>query len=136
MAVTREMIEEAIRNLNQAENSRPNSTVEDTIAAVDAVCAPDFQGRLNNQPFHDRETERQSERMLFNMITDYHRDIEQTIIDPPFVAFTWRIKGTARGKAIDAQGCSVGEISTEGKLRRGSVYSDSAQYASLFNSGS
>ena len=136
MAVTRSMIEELIRKLNEAEKSRPNCNVEETIAAIDTVCAPDFEGRHNSEPFHNRETERQGERMLFSMIPDYHRDIEQVIIDPPFVAFTWRIRRTARGKAIDAQGCSVDEISTEGKLRRGSVYSDSAQYASLFASGS
>lgn len=136
MAITRSMIEELIRKLNEAENSRPNCTVEETVAAIDAVCAPDFEGRTNSQTFHDRETERQGERMLFSMVPDYHRNIEQVIIDPPFAAFTWRVRGTSRGKAIDVQGCSVCEINTEGKLRRGSVYSDSAQYASLFASGS
>ena len=68
MAVTRIMIEELIRKINEAENSRPNCTVEETIAACDVICAPDFEGRLNSEPFHDRETERQGERMLFTSL--------------------------------------------------------------------
>lgn len=51
MAVTRTMIEELIRKLNEAENNRPNTTVEETIAAIDAICAPGFEGRSNRGPF-------------------------------------------------------------------------------------
>jgi hypothetical protein len=127
MAVTRKIIEELLRKLTEAENSRPNCTVEETIAAIDAVCAPDFQGRLNNQPFHDRETERHGERMLFTTIPDYHRTITRTIIDPPFVAFEWEITGTRNGVPSEVQGCSLGEIDENGLLRRGTVYLDTAQ---------
>ena len=128
MAVTRIMIEELVRKLNEAENSRPNTTVEETVAAIDAVCAPDFQGRLNNQPFHDREIERQGERMLFTVIPDYHRTIGQTVIDPPFVAFEWKITGSHNDTTIEMQGCSIGEINEDGLLKRGTVYVDTAQF--------
>ena len=128
MTVTRNMIKELLRKLNEAENSRPNCTVEETIAALDAVCAPDFQGRVNNQPFHDRETERQGERMLFTVIPDYHRTIGRMVIDPPFVAFEWKITGTRNGAPIEVQGCSIGEINEQGLLRRGTVYLDTAQF--------
>ncbi len=57
MSVTRKMVEELIGRINKAENSRPRCTVEEAISAIDAVCAPDFEGRLNGGAFHDRETE-------------------------------------------------------------------------------
>jgi hypothetical protein len=127
MAVTRNMIEHLLRKLNEAENSRPNCTVEETVAAIDAVCAPDFQGRLNNQPFHDRETERQGEKMLLTGILDYHRTIGLTVIDPPFVAFEWKIEGTRNDAPVEVQGCSIAEVNGDGLLRRGTVYLDTAQ---------
>ncbi len=128
MAVTRSMIEELIRKLSEAENSRPNCTVEETIAAVDSVCAPDFEGRLNREPFHDRETERQGERMLFSMMPDYHRTVGRVIIDPPFVAFEWKISGTLNGAPAEMEGCSILECNEDGMLRRGTVYTDTAQF--------
>ena len=128
MAVTRSMIEETLKKLNEAENSRPNCTVEETIAAIDAVCAPDCEGRLNKEPFHDRETERQGERMLFTNIPDYHRSIWRTVIDPPFVAFEWKMTGTNNDAPIEIQGCSIVEINEDGMLWRGTVYIDTAQF--------
>jgi hypothetical protein len=130
MSVTKNMIEELIRKLNKAENSRPSSTVEATIAAIDTVCAPDFEGRSNKEPFHDRETERQGERMLFNTIPEYHRTIGRRIIDPPFAAFEWKISGTLNGAPIEINGCSVLECNDDGLLRRGTVYVDTAQFPS------
>lgn len=131
MTVTKAMIENLIDKLNAAENNRPNSTVEETIASIDAVCAPDFQGRLNNQPFHDRETERQGERMLFTMIPDYHRTIAMKVIDPPYAAFEWIITGTVNGESFESVGCSIGECSEDGLLKKGTVYCDMAQVPGL-----
>ena len=68
MEITRDMIKKLIKNINDAENSRPNHTVEDTIAAIDSVCAPDFEVRSNNGAYHDRKTERQFENWLFTRI--------------------------------------------------------------------
>jgi hypothetical protein len=127
MTVTRNMIEELLKNLNTAENSRPNYTVEETIKAIDTVCAPDFEGKLNKEPFHDRETERQGERLLFTIIPDYHRTIEQTIIDPPYAAFEWKISGTLNGTPSEINGCSIIECNEDGLLKRGTVYMDTSQ---------
>jgi hypothetical protein len=129
MTVTREMIEELIRKLNEAENSRPNCTVEETIAAIDNVCAPDFQGKANSGVFHDREMERQGERWLFTSIPDYHRIIERSVIDPPFAAIEWTITGTPNdiNTPIETKGCSILECDEEGKVKAGTVYFDTAQ---------
>ena len=130
MTVTKSMIEKLINNINAAENNRPNRTVEETIASIDAVCAPDFQGKHNNGPFHDRAAERQAEKMLFSLIPDYERTIGKKVIDPPYVAFEWIMTGTVNGKSIEVQGCSVAECSEEGLLKTGIVYFDPTQLPS------
>ena len=127
MSITRNMISELIENINEAENSRPYHTVEETIAAIDSVCAPDFEGSLNKEPFHNRETERQTEKWLFNMIPDYHRTIGRTIIDPPYASFEWTMTGTIDDKDVEIHGCSILECDENGLLKRGTVYSDTAQ---------
>jgi len=130
MDITRDMIKKMLQNLNAAENSRPHSTVEETIAAIDAVCAPDFKVSHNNMSFHDREKERELEKWLFTMIPDYNRTIELTIIDPPHVAFEWIIRGTVDNKQVEIYGCSVIECSEDGLFKRGTGYVDPAQFPS------
>ncbi len=127
MPVTRDMIEELIGKINGAENMRPGATVEETIAAIDAVCAPDFQGRLNGGAFHGRETGRQSERMLFSGFPDYHRSMERTVIDPPLAAFEWTITATRKGVPVKIKGCSIVECDDDGMLRRAMVFVDTSQ---------
>lgn len=128
MAVTRSMIEDLIKRLNEAENSRPNVTVDETIARVDAVMADDVEGWTNGVYKPNREAERQGERLLLGAMADYHRDIERVVIDPPFAAFTWRIKGASWGKQLEVVGCSVFEVNSKGKARRYWMYVDTAQW--------
>jgi hypothetical protein len=125
--INRTLIEKVLKRLNEAENRRPFVSVEETIAGIDAVMAADVEGWTNGVHKPDREAERQGERVLFELTADYHRDIERVIIDPPFVAFTWRIRGTAGNKAMEVQGCSILESNAEGKIRRYWLYMDSAQ---------
>src|SRR3546814_1327115 len=42
--VSRETIESRLRQLNEAENSRPHATVEEVSAGIDKVMAPDVHG--------------------------------------------------------------------------------------------
>ncbi len=136
MTIDRSHIERVLKQLNEAENRRPNVSVEETIAGIDAIMAADVEGWHNGVHVPNRDAERQTERMLFESIADYHRVIEQVIIDPPFVAFTWIVRGTAGDKAIEAHGCSVLEVNAEGKQRRYWIYFDSAQIAQILASGS
>src|SRR3989304_9191854 len=108
MTVSRTIIEKALKRLNDAENRRPHVSVEETIAGIDAVMAADVEGWTNGVYKPNREAERQGERALFEAIKDYHRDIDRVIIDPPFVAFSWRVKGSAGGNTIGVEGCSIG----------------------------
>ena len=125
------MISELLKKLNEAENSRPHNTVEETIAAIDSVLAPDFECRTNKEPFHDRETERQFEKWLFTNIPDYNRTIGRTVIDPPYVAFEWIMRGTIDDKRVEVHGCSVAECNEDGLAKRGTLYVDTAQLPSL-----
>ena len=84
------MIEETLKKLNEAENNRSNTTVDETINAFQAVMAHDVKGWDSRGHIIDRETELQIERNLFTMLPDYHRTIERMIIDPPFIAFAGR----------------------------------------------
>lgn len=127
MNITKDMISELIKNINEAENSRPNQTVEETITTIDSVLASDCEGRSNNEPYHDRETERQFERLLFSQMPDYNRTIGRTIIDPPHASFEWILRGTINGKQVEAHGCSVIECNEDGLLQRYTVYVDPAQ---------
>ncbi|OGO30666.1 MAG: hypothetical protein A2Z29_02730 [Chloroflexi bacterium RBG_16_56_11] len=132
MTVSRTRVKETLRRLNEAENSRSKVSVGETIARIDAVMAENVEGWHNGVHVSNREAERQGERVLFEAVADYHRDFERVIIDPPFAAFTWRITGTARGKALDILGCSVLEINDEGKVWHYWLYMDSAQLAGIF----
>lgn len=128
MSVTRNMIVELLKKLNDAENSRPDSTVEKTISAIDSLCAPDFEIRSNNGPFNNREAERGFERWLFTEIPDYNRTIEQTVIDPPYFSFEWILRGTVDNKGVEIHGCSILECNEDGLLKRGTVYVDTSQF--------
>ena len=132
MPVGRTVVEKALQRLNEAENRRPKSSVNETIARIDAVMAENVEGWHNGVYVPNREAERQGERVLFEAVADYHRDFERVIIDPPFAAFTWRITGTVRGKALEVLGCSVLEINDEGKVWHYWLYMDSAQLADIF----
>jgi ketosteroid isomerase-like protein len=124
MKIDRGSIEKVLRRLNEAENRRPKVSVAETIAGIDAVMAPDVEGWHNGVHVPNREAERQGERVIFEMMADYHREFERVIIDPPFAAFTWKVRGTMGGKAVELPGCSVMEINAEGKIRRYWLYAD------------
>jgi hypothetical protein len=127
MSISRQDVENVIRQLNEAENNRPNLSVDETIAGIDAVMASDVETWMNGEHHPDRETERVMERVLFAKIEDYHRDISHVIIDPPFVAFSWIIKGTINNEYGECQGCSILEVNEEKKMRRGWIYLDHTQ---------
>jgi len=129
MKIDRRSIEQVLHRLNEAENRRPKVTVEETIAGIDSVMAANVEGWHNGVHTPNREAERVGERALFEMMADYHRDFERVIIDPPFAAFTWKVRGTMGGKAVELLGCSVMEINGEGKIRRYWLYADMSAFA-------
>ena len=127
--VSREKIQDTIKALNNAENQLSSNGVEKTIALVDNLCTHDVEGWANGEHRPNREAERKFERILLTDIPDYHREIDRTIIDPPYAAFSWRVTGTSKstGKKVNVLGTSHGEFSEDGKLSKYWVYVDSAQ---------
>ncbi len=127
--LTREKIESVLRQLNAAENSRPHSTVEETSARIDAVMSPDVHGWRNGVFVPNRAAERESERMGFGALEDYHRDFDQMVIEPPLGSIGWTIRGTFRGRKIVAAGGSIFEFGDDGLIRRYWMYVDPAAFA-------
>jgi hypothetical protein len=118
----------ALQQLNEAENARPQSTVEETSARIDAVMSPEVQGWWNGVHVPGRAAEKEGERRVFEAMADYHRDIERMIIEPPLASIGWTIRGTIRGHQVDAPGCSVFEFNEDGKVRRYWGFTDMSKF--------
>lgn len=127
--VTREQIEKTLRQLNDAENSRPGSTVEETSARIDKVMAPDVSGWRGSTFVPDRAAERTGEAVAFGALEDYHRDFDVMLIDPPYGAIRWTIKGSFQGNPIVAPGASVFEFTDEGLVKKYWMHIDPADFA-------
>ncbi len=123
--------EDVLRRLNEGENRRPETTVDETIAAIDAVMAAGVEGWTNGQHTPNREAERATESVLFSLIPDYHRRFNRVIIEPPLASVAWTITGTVNGRPVAMNGCSNFEIDEDGKIARYWLYLDSAQLAFL-----
>jgi len=129
--VDRENIEKALKQINDSENRLQGTSVDEIIAGIDAINAVDVEGWHNGVHSSDREAERQLERIVFEKVTDWHRDFELVIIDSPFVAFSWKATGTVEGEAFEISGSSFMEFNDDGKIQRYWTYADSTQLSSL-----
>ncbi len=127
--VTRDEIEDALRRLNEAENSRPHSTVEEISAKIDQIMAPDVQGWRNGVHFPSRESEREIEKRAFGALADYNRQFELMIIEPPLACITWTIRGSFLGQEVRAPGCSNFEFNDEGRVSRYWMYFNPADFS-------
>ena len=116
--VARETIENALKRLNETENARHRTSVEEVSAGIDAIMAPDVEGWRNGIYVPDRASEREVEKKAFGALVDYNREIERVIIDPPFAAAGWIIRGTFNGEAVEAPGSSQFEFNEEGRVQR------------------
>ena len=125
MAVTREMIEAIVKKINDAENSRPNTSVENTIAMIEECIADDAEGFVNGT--YIKEYKKLVPSGLYTQSADYHRKLNQVIIDPPVVAFTWLVTGTFGDTSREIHGCTVGEINEGGLFQRFWIYLDRSQ---------
>lgn len=122
--VTRETIEATLRQLNEAENGRPQATVEETSARIDKVMSADVHGWRNGVLFPNRAAERDAERIGFGALEDYHRDFDLLVIEPPLASIGWTIRGTFRGRKVEATGASIFEFGDDGLVRRYWMYVD------------
>ena len=127
--VTRETIEAKLHELNAAENARHETGVEAVSAKIDQIMAEDVEGWRNGTHFPSRAHERDLEKKAFGALVDYHRTFELMIVDPPYAALTWTIRGTANGQQVEAPGCSNFEFNEEGRVRRYWMYFNPADFA-------
>ena len=127
----RDDIARMLRQLNEIENRRPGLSVEETIAGIDSVMADDVEGWTNGVHTPNREAERQTERMLFGVLADYHRTFDRVIIEPPLGSVAWTITATANGTPISATGCTNFEVDENGQIRRYWLYLDGSPFSTL-----
>ncbi|GLS98860.1 hypothetical protein GCM10007897_02380 [Sphingobium jiangsuense] len=116
--VSRETIERALSALNAAENARAQTSAEEVSAGIDKLMSPDVEGWRNGVHVPDRATERAVETRAFGALPDYFRTIERVIIDPPFAATGWTIRGSFEGQPVEAPGSSQFEFGEDGLIRR------------------
>ncbi|MXO67434.1 hypothetical protein GRI72_01130 [Altererythrobacter marinus] len=116
--VTRETIIEALQRLNDAENARHRIGVEAVSAVIDQIMAPNVEGWRNGAHVPDRASEREVERKAFGALVDYNREVERTIVEPPFAATGWTIRGTFDGQPVRAPGSSQFEFNDDGRVQR------------------
>ncbi len=76
-------IREALARLNAAENDLARLGVEGVIRVIDEVLGPNWEGGSNGQPDHGRAEERETERALFTAFPDYHRTLDDVVVEPP-----------------------------------------------------
>jgi hypothetical protein len=127
--VTREQIENLIRQIFEIENARPTKTVEETIAGIDSLMASGVEGWTNGKHCPNRSLEREFERELFGSLDDYHRDIERVLIDPPFASLAWRL--TSAKRHLEILGCSIWEINETGLMARYWIYLDPSSFSAI-----
>ena len=133
---THDQIHGVLRRLNDGENRRAETTVEETIAAIDAVMADDVEGWTNGAHTPNREAERTTERVLFALMEDYRRTFDRVIVEPPFASVAWTITATVGGNAIEATGCTHFEVNEAGLIQRYWLYLDASQFSFLADGAS
>jgi hypothetical protein len=121
MPVTRESIELALRQLNDAENSGSMTPAEKS-AGIDLVFADDAHGWSNGADRGDRSTERQFEAVLFASFPDYHRDFTAVLIEPPRASVQWRVTGSSEEMDVDLSGATFFDFDEDGKIKESRLY--------------
>ncbi len=127
--VTRELIEKQIRRLSDIENNRPNQSADEIVVKISALLAENIEGWINSKHVSGRSTVDDLDRALYELLDDYHRDINRLIIDPPFVSFGWCIKSAKHN--MESQGCSIIEFDGAGLQLRFWMYFDPAPLAKI-----
>ncbi len=87
------------------------------------------EGWVNGKHIPDRSAKNKLNRVLFELVDDYHRAIENIVIDPPFVSFTWHTKSTKHN--FEAHGCSIFEIDETALISRLWMYFDTAPFRAM-----
>jgi hypothetical protein len=127
--ITHDEIRQVLRRLNEAENARAHSTVEETMARIDEIMDPAVEGWRNGVHYPDREAEREIERKSFGALADYNRTFQHMLIEPPKACIAWTIRGTAKGEPVEARGCSIFEFNDAGRAIRYWMFFNPADFA-------
>ena len=129
ITVTRDLIEKQIGRLSEIENNRPNKSADEIAVEIGALLAENIEGWINGKHISGRSAVDELDRALYELIDDYHRDINHLVIDPPFVCLDWCMKSAKHN--LEAQGCSIVEFDGTGLQSRFWMYFDPAPLARI-----
>ncbi len=124
--VTREQIERLIRRLSEVENARPTQSADETVARLSQLMAENIEGWVNGNHLSGRAAADDLDRGLFELVDDYHRDIDHLVIDPPFVSFGWCMRSAKHN--LKGPGCSIIQIDEDGRMVRYWMYFDPSPF--------
>jgi hypothetical protein len=127
--VSREQIEKLIKQLNDIENARPLLAVDAVVEGLSRLMSADTEVWANGRHIVGRSGADELDRALFELVDDYHRDIEHMVIDPPFASFTWRMRSAKRN--FEALGCSMMKINEVGLISCAWMFFDPAPFKAL-----
>ena len=115
--VSREAIELALKELNEAENSTELDAAGKS-AVIDRLCSEGCRGWANGTSRGGRAEEREQELALWSTFPDYHRTFERIIIDPPHAAIQWRLTGgnPDLDMSVDVYGVSIMRFDDDARL--------------------
>ena len=126
---TREQIEKIVKQLNDIENARPALSVDAVVERLGRLMSADTEVWANDRHIVGRSGADELDRALFELVDDYHRDIENMVIDPPFVSFAWRMRSAKRN--FEGLGCSIMEINDVGLISRSWMFFDPAPFKAM-----
>jgi hypothetical protein len=126
---TREHIKKIIKQLNDIENARPTLSVDAVVEGLNSLMSADTEVWANDRHIVGRSGADELDRALFELVDDYHRDIEHVVIDPPFVSFAWRMRSAKRN--FEGLGCSIVEINEVGLISRSWMSFDPAPFKAM-----
>jgi len=120
MPATRESIDQALRELNEAENS--SMSADEKSAVVDRLSAAGVRGWANGAERGGREAEREFEAFLWGTFPNYHREFEAVLIDPPRASIQWRLTGSSEAMEVDVSGVTVAHFDDDSKIEEFWLY--------------
>ena len=127
--VTREQIENVIKRINEIENARPTQSADEIVASLSELYSGNIDVWVNGKHLSGRAAVNELDRGLFELVNDYHRDIDHLVIDPPFVSLDWCVKSVRF--SLEGWGCSILEADEAGLILRSWMYFDPAPFKAI-----
>jgi Zn/Cd-binding protein ZinT len=103
--------------------------VDEIVEGLSPLMTADTEVWANDEHIVGRSGADELDRALFELVDDYHRDIEHIVIDPPLVSFAWRMRSVKRN--FQESGCTIMEINEAGLRPHSWMYFDPEPFKAI-----